>query len=70
MKFNMMFPYFDISSTDKSRFSTYSNFYGLKKMFKSTTLPLTPPPDIGISALLQQEEESPCHLGMGVRSGF
>jgi hypothetical protein len=38
MKFNMIFPYFDISSPDKSGFSTYSNFYGLKKMLKSTTL--------------------------------
>jgi hypothetical protein len=31
MKLNMMFPYFDISSPDKSGFSTYSKFYDSKK---------------------------------------
>ena len=31
MKFNMMFPYFDISSPGKSRFSIYSKLYDLKK---------------------------------------
>ena len=38
MKFNMIFPYFNISFPDKSRFSTYSKFYDSKKMLKSTTL--------------------------------
>jgi hypothetical protein len=43
MKFNMIFPYFAISSPDKSGFSTYSKFYGSIKMLKSTTLPLPLP---------------------------
>jgi hypothetical protein len=64
MKFNMIFPYFDISYPDKSEFSIYSKFYGSKKMLTSTTLGIRG----GSHALFKFSSISlrDCHLNFSV----